>query len=259
MGRVDGKVAVITGGSRGMGAEHARALVAEGAKVVIGDILDDEGKQLAAELGDAARYVHLDVTSPEDWQAAVATAVDEYGKVNVLVNNAGIVNGSTIQKFRLDKWKQILDVNLTGTFLGIQAVADLMIDAGGGRSSTCPRSKGYAGVLGARLCRHQVGCAWPGEIRCTGTGSAQRAGELHPPRSHPHTDDRGDSGGHGHRADGQGGRIERGVDLRGVPRQRRIVLRHRCRVRDGRRAQRRRAAQVKPHTSTTIPMSSTSV
>ena len=103
MGRVDGKVAIITGGARGMGAEHARALVAEGGKVVIGDILDDEGKALAAAIGDSARYVHLDVTSPEDWQAAVAAAVDDFGKVNVLVNNAGIVNGSTVQKFRLDK------------------------------------------------------------------------------------------------------------------------------------------------------------
>ncbi|MDL9938813.1 glucose 1-dehydrogenase [Gordonia sp. ABSL1-1] len=132
MGRVDDKVALITGGSRGMGAEHARALVAEGAKVVIGDILDDEGKALAAEIGDAARYVHLDVTSPEDWQAAVQTAIDDFGKINVLVNNAGIVNGSTVQKFRLDKWRQILDVNLTGTFIGIQSVADPMIAAGGG-------------------------------------------------------------------------------------------------------------------------------
>ncbi len=132
MGRVDGKVALITGGARGMGASHARALVAEGAKVVIGDILDDEGGVLAAELGEAARFVHLDVTDPEQWQAAVTTAVEEFGKVDVLVNNAGIVNGSTIQKFRLDKWRQIIDVNLTGTFLGIQTVADPMIAAGGG-------------------------------------------------------------------------------------------------------------------------------
>ena len=91
MGRVDGKVALISGGSRGMGAEDARALVAEGAKVVIGDILDDEGKALADEIWEAARYVHLDVTQADQWEAAVATAVSEFGKLNVLVNNAGTV------------------------------------------------------------------------------------------------------------------------------------------------------------------------
>ncbi|MFD1813325.1 glucose 1-dehydrogenase [Rhodococcus gannanensis] len=132
MGRVDDKVALISGGARGMGAAHARMLVAEGAKVVIGDILDDEGKALAAELGDAARYVHLDVTSPDDWTAAVATAVDDFGKLNVLVNNAGIVNGAPLQHLKLAKWKQILDVNLTGTFLGMQVVVEPMIAAGGG-------------------------------------------------------------------------------------------------------------------------------
>ncbi|MYR05445.1 glucose 1-dehydrogenase [Gordonia sp. SID5947] len=132
MGRVDDKVALISGGSRGMGASHARMLVDEGAKVVIGDILDDEGKALADELGAAARYVHLDVTSPDDWAAAVTTAVDEFGKLNVLVNNAGIVNGSSLEKFRLDKWKQIIDVNLTGTFIGMQVAVEPMIAAGGG-------------------------------------------------------------------------------------------------------------------------------
>lgn len=128
-----------------MGAAHARLLVSEGAKVVIGDILDDEGKQLADELGSAARYVHLDVTSSDDWTAAVATAVDEFGRLNVLVNNAGIVNGSTVQKFRLDKWKQILDVNLTGTFLGIQASADAMIAAGGGSMINVSSVEGLRG------------------------------------------------------------------------------------------------------------------
>jgi 3alpha(or 20beta)-hydroxysteroid dehydrogenase len=132
MGRVDGKVVLISGGARGMGASHARALVAEGASVVLGDILDDEGKALAEELGAAARYVHLDVTQPDDWSAAVTVATDDFGSLTGLVNNAGIVNGSTVQRFRLDKWQQIIDVNLTGTFLGMQAAADPMIAAGGG-------------------------------------------------------------------------------------------------------------------------------
>src|SRR5882757_3434142 len=116
MGRVDEKVALISGGARGMGAAHARMLVAEGAKAVIGDILDDEGKALADELGSgpggAARYVHLDVTEADQWDAAVATAVDEFGKLNVLVNNAGIVALGQIGKFDMTKWHKVIDVNL---------------------------------------------------------------------------------------------------------------------------------------------------
>ncbi len=132
MGRVDDKVVLITGGARGMGAEHARALVAEGGKVVIGDILDDEGRALAEEVGPNARYVHLDVTSEDDWDAAIKTAVDEFGKLNGLVNNAGIVNGAQLEKFRIDKFRQILDVNLTGTFIGMVKAVDPMKAAGGG-------------------------------------------------------------------------------------------------------------------------------
>jgi len=132
MGRVDGKVAVISGGARGMGASHARSLVSEGAKVVIGDILDDEGNALADELGAAARFVHLDVTKPEQWAAAVDGAVGEFGKLNVLVNNAGIMSFGPLKTFDLTKWQQVLDVNLTGTLLGIQAVIDAMIAAGSG-------------------------------------------------------------------------------------------------------------------------------
>src|SRR3984893_18118361 len=108
MGRVDGKVALISGGARGMGAEDARALVAEGAKVVIGDILDEEGKALADEIGDAARYVHLDVTQADDWDAAVATAVNEFGKLNVLVNNAGIVALGQLGQFDLTTWHDVI-------------------------------------------------------------------------------------------------------------------------------------------------------
>ena len=118
MGRVDGKVALISGGARGMGAAHARMLVDEGGKVVIGDILDDEGKAVADEIGDSVRYVHLDVTQPDQWQAAVDTAVSEFGKLNVLVNNAGIVALGPLKKFDLAEWQKVIDVNLTGTFLG---------------------------------------------------------------------------------------------------------------------------------------------
>jgi 3alpha(or 20beta)-hydroxysteroid dehydrogenase len=132
MGRVDGKVALISGGARGMGASHARALVAGGAKVVTGDILDDEGKTLAKELGDAARFVHLDVTQPDQWKAAVDVALREFGTLNVLVNNAGIINGNNLRTFPLADWQKIIDINLTGTFLGMQVAVEPMIAAGGG-------------------------------------------------------------------------------------------------------------------------------
>src|SRR6478736_4255302 len=116
MGRVDGKVALISGGARGMGAEHARALVAEGGKVVIGDILDEPGQALADEIGDAARYVHLDVTQADQWDAAVALAGEEFGGLTGLVNNAGIVALGKIGKFDMAQWQKVIDVNLTGTF-----------------------------------------------------------------------------------------------------------------------------------------------
>ncbi|MGI5207861.1 glucose 1-dehydrogenase [Spirillospora sp. CA-108201] len=132
MGRVDGKIALISGGARGIGAASARALAAEGARIVIGDILDDEGRAVADALGDAARYVHLDVTSEADWAAAVETAVAEFGALNVLFNNAGIANGAAVNRFRTEKWRQIIDVNLTGPFLGIRAATDALIAAGGG-------------------------------------------------------------------------------------------------------------------------------
>src|SRR6185437_360203 len=147
MGRVDGKVAVISGGARGMGAAHARALVGEGAKVVIGDILDDEGKALATELGDAARYVHLDVTQPSEWEAAVATAVDDFGKLNVLVNNAGIVALGQLGQFNVDKWNKVIDVNLNGTFHGIQAAVEPMKAAGGGSIINVSSIEGLRGAV----------------------------------------------------------------------------------------------------------------
>ncbi|MBV8348791.1 MAG: SDR family NAD(P)-dependent oxidoreductase, partial [Mycolicibacterium sp.] len=146
MGRVDGKVALISGGARGMGASHARLLVAEGAKVVIGDILDDEGKALADELGEAARYAHLDVTQPDLWEAAVATAVDDFDTLNVLVNNAGIVSLGPLKTTNLEKWQKILDVNLTGTLLGMQAAIEPMTAAGGGSIINVSSIEGLRGA-----------------------------------------------------------------------------------------------------------------
>ncbi|MDT5107319.1 MAG: 3alpha(or 20beta)-hydroxysteroid dehydrogenase [Mycobacterium sp.] len=161
MGRVDEKVALISGGARGMGAAHARMLVAEGAKVVIGDILDDEGKALADELGSgpggAARYVHLDVTQADEWDAAVATAVGEFGKLNVLVNNAGIVALGQIGKFDMAKWQKVIDVNLTGTFLGMQASVEAMKAAGGG---SIINVSSIEGLRGAPMVHPYVASKW---------------------------------------------------------------------------------------------------
>ncbi len=147
-GRVKDKVALITGGAhaRGMGGASAKMLVEQGAKVVIGDILDDEGAALAAELGDAVRYVHLDVTSPDDWKAAVDTAVGAFGTLNVLVNNAGIVQVGPLKTLDVSKWQKVLDVNLTGPMLGIKAVIEPMIAAGGGSIINISSIEGMRGA-----------------------------------------------------------------------------------------------------------------
>ncbi len=164
MGRVAGKVALISGGARGIGAASARALAAEGAKVVIGDILDDEGRAVADELGDAARYVHLDVTRAEDWTAAVETTVREFGTLNVLFNNAGIANGAAINRFKLEKWQQIIDVNLTGPFLGIRAATDALIALRRLDHQQFVHRGPARHLLGARLRRLEMGPARPDEI-----------------------------------------------------------------------------------------------
>jgi 3alpha(or 20beta)-hydroxysteroid dehydrogenase len=146
MGRVDGKVALISGGARNIGGASARMLVAEGASVVIGDLLDDEGNALADELGDAARFVHLDVTSDDDWRSAVDLTVSEFGRLDVLFNNAGIFNGGTLQRYESEQWQQMLDVNLTGAFLGMRAAADAMIAAGGGSIINTSSIEGLRGT-----------------------------------------------------------------------------------------------------------------
>ena len=142
-GRLAGKVAVVSGGARGMGASHVRALVDEGAKVVLGDILDAEGEAVAKDVGGATRYVHLDVTQPDDWEHVVATAVDAFGGVDILVNNAGIINIGLIEEYELSEWHRILDINLTGVFLGIRAVVGPLRRPGADRSSTSRRSRGW--------------------------------------------------------------------------------------------------------------------
>ena len=134
-GRLTGKVALISGGARGQGAAETRLFVREGASVVFGDILDDDGKKVEAELraaGGAATYVHLDVTRETDWRAAVATAVQRYGKLDVLVNNAGILLRARIEDTSEADWDRIMAVNVKGVFLGTKCAIPAMRRAGGG-------------------------------------------------------------------------------------------------------------------------------
>src|SRR6478752_4540974 len=142
MGRVDGKVVLISGGAQGMGAAHAKMLIGEGAKV---------------ELGDSVRYVHLDVTEADQWAAAVNTAVETYGKLNVLVNNAGIVALGKIGEFDMAKWQKVIDVNLTGTFLGMQAVVEHMKADGGG---SIINVSSIEGLRGAPMVHPYVASKW---------------------------------------------------------------------------------------------------
>lgn len=149
MSRFDGKVALVSGGARGMGESHVRGFVAEGARVVIGDVLDHEGETLAKELGDATVFVHLDVTDPESWDAAVAKAEEAFGPVTVLVNNAGIVLFGPVDQISVEDFDKTLAVNLRGVFLGTRAVAPGMKAAGGGaivNISSTAGLMGYAGI-----------------------------------------------------------------------------------------------------------------
>ncbi len=145
MARFEGTVALISGGARGMGESHARGLAAEGAQVVFGDILDDEGQQLQEDIGSSARYVHLDVTSDDDWKAAVATAEQEFGPIGLLVNNAGIVSYGAVDVMEPDEFRRVIDINLIGTFLGMHYGVPSMRKAGGGAIINISSTAGLMG------------------------------------------------------------------------------------------------------------------
>ena len=133
--RLEGKVAIITGGARGQGAAECRLFAREGAKVVIGDVLDEEGSRLAADIaesGGEAVYVHLDVTREEDWRHAIELAVSRYGKLNVLVNNAAIWRGGNVEEESMEQWDSIMNVNVKGMFIGTKLAVPEMRKTGGG-------------------------------------------------------------------------------------------------------------------------------
>jgi 3alpha(or 20beta)-hydroxysteroid dehydrogenase len=149
MGRLDGKVALITGGARGMGKSHVRHFVAEGARVVFGDVRDDQGRYVAAGLGErSCRYTHHDVTSEEDWAAAVALAVEAFGQLDVLVNNAGILAFATIAEMPLADFRRVLEVNAVGCWLGMKAVIEEMTKAGDGSIINISSIEGFTGAAG---------------------------------------------------------------------------------------------------------------
>ena len=150
MGRLDGKVAFITGAARGQGEAEVKLFVREGAKVCFGDILDEEGMKLEAEireLGGEATYVHLDVTKEDEWQRAIQLTEDRYGKLNILVNNAGISIGTRpIEETNLDEWNQMMGVNATGVFLGTKYSIPALRRSGGGSIVNISSAAGLVGI-----------------------------------------------------------------------------------------------------------------
>ena len=146
MGRLDGKVAIITGAARGQGAAEARLFAAEGARVLLADILDADGEAVAAEIGDAAAYTRLDVTDEAQWQAAVALAEQRFGPVTVLVNNAGILHFQVLHKTELSDFENVMRVNVQGVFLGMKSVVPSMTRAGGGSIVNISSTAGLVGL-----------------------------------------------------------------------------------------------------------------
>src|SRR5467141_3889675 len=148
MKRFDNRAVIVTGGARGMGASHARGFVAEGANVVIADVLEQEGQTLADELGEHAIFSRLDVTNEKDWAATVAAAEAAFGPVSVLINNAGIVRFGLLEETEPAVWHQVMNVNLTGLYLGIRAVASSMRKAGGGAIVNISSGAGFTATHG---------------------------------------------------------------------------------------------------------------
>jgi len=149
MGRLDGKVALITGGARGQGEAEVRLFVAEGAKVVFGDVLDDLGEVVAKELGDNAHYLHLDVRAEADWQAAVAEAESRFGKLDVLLNNAGVLSiGALTADTTLEDYMRVIEINQVGPFLGMRTAIPALLRAGGGSIVNTSSTNGLAGYGG---------------------------------------------------------------------------------------------------------------
>ena len=147
--RLDGKVAFISGGARGMGASEARLFAKEGAKVAIGDLLEDEGRKLEAEInetGGQALFLALDVTSESDWERSISATVARFGKLDVLVNNSGVSAQGRVEDTTVEEWDRVMDVNAKGVFLGTKAAIPEMRKAGGGSIINISSQLGLVGV-----------------------------------------------------------------------------------------------------------------
>jgi len=151
--RLANKVAIVTGSASGMGAAIARVFAREGAQVVVADVLEKEGAAVAAEIGPSARFMKLDVTSEENWEAVVGATVRDLGKLDILVNNAGISGNSVTDLYSTEGWHKIISINATGVFLGIKhAVAAMM--GKGGAIVNMSSINGFVGSYGAHMAYH---------------------------------------------------------------------------------------------------------
>lgn len=149
MNALDGKVALITGASRGIGAAAAKLFVERGAKVLLCDVRDEAGEEVAATLGDSAAYAHLDVTSESDWQGAVKTGTSRFGRLNVLVNNAGISELGPLTEMSGERYMKTLEINQLGVFLGMKSVVQAMGEAGGGSIINSSSTMGLTAAPGS--------------------------------------------------------------------------------------------------------------
>jgi 3alpha(or 20beta)-hydroxysteroid dehydrogenase len=184
MGRLDGKVAIITGAARGQGEAEARMFVSEGARVLLSDVLDDLGEKVAIELGDAAVYLHLDVTRPDDWDRAVGAARSMFGKLDILINNAGVFRSGLIESQSLEDYLAVVNVNQVGCWLGMKAVIPSLKSNGGG---VIINTSSVGGFIGAAGCSAYVASKFAvrGMTKCAAAELAThniRVNSVHPAR-----------------------------------------------------------------------------